>query len=70
MESVASLNTVRISYMQLYTAHTQVNQYLKKYEGRMAAKNSKFLRDLVQLAFDFIKYFKLQWKTWNETEVT
>ena len=47
-------------------AHTHVNQYLKKYEARMAAKNSKFLRDLAQLAFDFIKYFKSQWKLWAD----
>ena len=47
METVANLNTVRLSYMQLYSAFTQIQQYLRKYESRMAAKNSKFLRDLV-----------------------
>ena len=28
----------------------------------MGAKNSKFLRDLVQLTTDFIKYMKIKWK--------
>lgn len=66
METVANLNTIRLSYMQLYTAYTQIQQYLRKYESRMGAKNSKFLRDLIQLAADFIKYIKLQWKKANQ----
>ena len=33
----------------------------------MAAKNSKFLRDLTSIASSFIKYFKQKWKTRNES---
>ena len=36
----------------------------------MSAKNSKFLRDLVALAADFIKYIKLQWKSAPNGQVT
>ena len=58
METVSSLNTVRMSYSNFYLAYTQVKQYLNKYEGRLAAKNAKFLRDIAGLCADFIKYIK------------
>ncbi len=60
METVSSLNTVKLSYLNFYLAYTQIKQYLQKYEGRLAAKNAKFLRDISQLCFDFVKYIKNQ----------
>ena len=62
METVSSLNTVKLSYGNFYLAYTQVNQYLQKYESRLAAKNAKFLREISQICAAFVKYIKGEFK--------
>ena len=62
METVSSLNTVKLSYGNFYLAYTQVNQYLQKYESRLAAKNAKFLREISQICVAFVKYIKGEFK--------
>ena len=61
METISSLNTVKISYSNLYQGHSQTQAYLRKYEARLSPKNSKFLRDLSQICLDLSKYLKKMW---------
>ena len=61
METVSSLNIVKLSYHNFELADTQVKQYLQKYEARLAAKNAKFLRAISRLCSDFVEYIKGQW---------
>ena len=68
LETVSSLNTVKVSYSQLYLAYTEIQQYLRKYGARLSASNSKFLKDIVNVCACFVKYLKKRF-TENKEEV-
>jgi hypothetical protein len=64
METISNLNTVKVSYSNLYHGQSQIQAYLRKYEARLSSKNAKFLRDLSQICTDMSKYLK---KVWQES---
>ena len=58
METMSSINTVQISYSQLMHGYSQIQSYVRKYGGRMNAKNNKSLKDIVSICASFAKYLK------------
>lgn len=66
METISNLNTVKVTYANLYQGHSQTQAYLRKYETRLSSKNSKFLRDLSQICCDVAKYLKKLWCDCNK----
>ena len=49
METITSMNSVSITSLQLTQAEIYLSQYLDKYGGRLAPKNHKSLKEVLNI---------------------
>eukprot|EP00347_Sterkiella_histriomuscorum_P014288 403361448 len=67
METICSLNTVSISLTSLEGGFKQISAYQQKYGNRLAAKNQKYLKDILKIVDTIRKYLFQKQENRNET---